>query len=540
MKKEKECFVLKKEITGLAIWQKDFLEKCFEAGRQISNAIKGKKLDDYNKMISLSEYMETKQKCREIRKKLEKDKENKELQKELKAQYAILNEIYGQYGFYKMAFLSKDIYGEHLEKYSKYLDAGIIQSVAEDVWTSYEKLLYGEGKKVHFIKFGNFSSLRARTNNSFLRYNLENDTIVIGRRNGEVHKQNKKNGTNKFTGQLIINIPRNFKDDFETKAFKEHNIKYCILKREYIRKKIKYYLEIVFDGISPNAEKMKQQWNGVGTLGIDVGVQHLATYNDRTLEANMFEIAEDCNNPHKRIAEIRRKMDRSRRGTNQQQFNKDGTINKGKKCKIRSNHYKKLLLELKELYRKPAAKRKLYWESLSKKMVLESENIFIEDESYKIWQERFKEGKGKKKKKKHYGCYIENKAPSEGVELIKRKSNYVGIPMKKIGVNTVKATQYNHLTDSFDTDKKLTDRWNHDKRDTQRDLTSAMYITCIKDDKIDKKIVKRKWNDFKNSHNELINQIIEENKNGKLLLGAMGIQQRYPNISLKSNNINAH
>lgn len=540
MKKEKECFVLKKEIKGLAIWQKDFLEKCFEAGRKSYNSIKGKKLNDYNKMIELPEYIEAKQKCKKIKKELEKNKNNKDLQKQLKEQYSVLDRIYGEYGFYKMAFLAKNIYSDSLNKYSKYLDASIIQSIAEDVWTSYEKLLYGTGQKVHFIKFGNFSSLRGRTNKSFLRYNLNNNTIVIGRQNRKIHKQNKKNKTNKFTGQLIINVPRNLKDDFETKAFSEHTIKYCILKREYIREKIKYYLEIVFDGISPNAEKMKQQWNGIGTLGIDIGVQHLATYNDRTLNAEMFEIAENCRNPHKQIAEIKRKMDRSRRATNQQQFNENGTIDKGKKCKTTSKHYKKLLLKLKELYRKPAAKRELYWQEFSKRIVLSSESIIIEDESYKIWQERFKEGKGKYKSKKHYGCYIENKAPSKGVELIKRKSSYVEIPMKKIGVNTIKATQYNHLTSSFDENKKLTDRWNHDERDSQRDLTSAMYLTCIKNDKIDKNIVEDKWNDFKKSHDKLIKKKIEENKNGKLLLGAMGIQQRYPNVALKSNDINAH
>ena len=254
----------------------------------------------------------------------------------------------------------------------------------------------------------------------------------------------------------------------------------------------------------------------------------------------MFEIAEECRNPHKKIAEVRRAMDRSRRATNKKIFNEDGTINKGKKCKIISNRYRKLLLELKELYRKPAAKRELWWQIYSKQIVLNSEKILIEDESYKEWQEKKPEGTGKHKSKKHYGCYIENKVPSKGVSLILRKAGYVNISVEKLGINTLKATQYNHIDNTFDKDKKLTDRWNHDLRDSQRDLTSAMYLTCVKDNKIDKATVEKKWGSFKSSHDKLIQKLIQENKNGKLLLGAMGIQQRFPDIALKSNNINAH
>ena len=543
MKEEKQCFVLKKEVVGLAEWQKQFLEKCFEAGRQTSNGIKGKILQNYKKMIEIPEYIDAKQKYKEIKKQLEKEKDKiiqKDLKNRLKEQSDILNKIQYEYDLYAMGVRKTKYYKEYLDKYSQYLDRNLISSITDNVWKSFETVLFKDGKDIHFIKYGNFKTLEAKDNQRFLKYNIDDNSFYIGRRNPEIHKLNKKNNTNKFDGRLIMKIQRNNKDDFEIEAFNNHTIKYCILKREYIRKKIKYYLEIVFDGESPNAEKMRQQWNGVGTLGVDIGVQHLATYNDKTNKTEMFEIAEDCRNPHKQIAEIKRKMDRSRKAMNSQQFNKDGTISKGKKCKKRSNHYLKLLLELKELYRKPAAKRELWWQCYSKQMVLNSTSILIEDESYKEWQKKLDEGKGRHKSKKHYGQYIENKAPSKGIEFFTRKSKYVTIPFTKLSVSDIKATQYNHTNDTFDTTKKLTDRWNHDTRDSQRDLTSAMYLTCIKDGKIDKEIVNKKWKNFKKSHDKLIQIKIEENKNGKMLLGAMGIQQRFPNILLKSNDINAH
>ena len=545
---EKLNFILKKEIKGLAEWEKHFLLECFERGRQSSNYIKRMMLPKFEEMTSLPEYIDAKNKYKEIKKEYDKisekkDKESKDIAKELKLkmkeQTDILNKIQYKYKFYKMGFLSKEMYNKSLERHSKYLDVNIIQSISEDVWKSFESVMFGSGKEVHFIKFGNFNTLRGRDNNRFLRYEIDTNELIIGRKNRDIAKKNKTNGTHKFDGQLRIHIPRNLKDEFEVKAFAEHKIKYCILKKEYIRKKIKFYIEIVFEGESPNAEKLRKQYNGCGTLGIDVGVQHMATYNDRQLKAKIFEMVEGCNNPHKEIAEIKRKMDRSRRATNKQQFNKDGTIDKGKKCTKRSNRYHKLLLELKELCRKPAAKRELTWQCYSKNVVLDSEEIIVEDDNKKEWQQRLKEGKGKHKSKKHYGCYIENKAPAKGLELIARKAKYVNIPYRKVSVSSVKATQYNHITDSFE-EKKLTDRWNHDDRDTQRDLTSAMYLTCIINNKIDKNMVNKKWGDFKTAHDEEINNKIKENEDGKLLLGAMGLQQRYPNIALKSNNINAH
>lgn len=555
---EKQNFVLKKEIKGLAKWEEHFILECLERGRKTSNHIKGEKLPKFKEMINLKQYIRAKHKYgkyknyhKKIEKKIKNDEYDKKqtskakktlnkLTKMMKKQTDNLNKIQYQYGFYKMGFLGKEVYESSLELHNEYLDAGLIQSVSEDVWKSYKSILFGDGKEIHFIKFGNFNTLRGRNNESFLRYEVETDELIIGRKNSNIAKLNKKNGTHKFDGQLRIHIPRNLKDDFEVKAFAEHKIKYCILKKEYIRKKIKFYIEIVFEGESPNAEKLRQQYNGCGTLGIDVGVQHMATYNDRQQKADIFEMAEGCNNPHKEIAEVKRKMTRSRKAMNKQQFNEDGTIDKGKKCKNVSKRYQKLLMELKELYRKPAAKRELAWQCYSKKAVLSSEKIIVEDDNKKEWQKRLKEGKGKHNSKKHYGCYIENKAPAKGLELIERKSKYVRIPYQKVGVQSIKATQYNHIDDSFDIDKKLTNRWNYDERDSQRDLTSAMYLTCLKDGKIDKDIVNKKWDDFKNAHNEEINKKIVENKNGKLLLGAMGLQQRYPNIKLKSNNINAH
>ena len=63
-------------------------------------------------------------------------------------------------------------------------------------------------------------------------------------------------------------------------------------------------------------------------------------------------------------------MDRSRRATNHNKYNDDGTIKKGNKDKwIRSKRYWKLLFELKEICRKLAAKRKLMHNQMANKVL---------------------------------------------------------------------------------------------------------------------------------------------------------------------------
>ena len=108
---EKLNFILKKEIKGLAEWEKHFLLECFERGRQSSNYIKRMMLPKFEEMTSLPEYIDAKNKYKEIKKEYDKvsekkDKESKDIAKELKLkmkeQTDILNKIQYKYKFYKM------------------------------------------------------------------------------------------------------------------------------------------------------------------------------------------------------------------------------------------------------------------------------------------------------------------------------------------------------------------------------------------------------------------------------------------------------
>ena len=182
-------------------------------------------------------------------------------------------------------------------------------------------------------------------------------------------------------------------------------------------------------------------------------------------------------------------MERSRRKTNPNNFNQDGTIKKQGSKKVvwvRSNAYLKLLLRLKELYRKQAAIRKLQHEVLANEILKLGDNIFVETMNFSGLQKRSsqteKNEDGKFKKKKRFGKSIGNRAPSMLISIIDRKLSYYDKMLNKIDTWSVKASQYNHVEETYKK-KKLSQRWNHfGDIKVQRDMYSAFLIMNVEPD----------------------------------------------------------
>ena len=127
-------------------------------------------------------------------------------------------------------------------------------------------------------------------------------------------------------------------------------IAYCRLVRKTIRRKVKYYFQLVMKGNPPQKREITE-----GEVGLDIGISTLAAVSDKEVMIKEFCEGLDMLEKEKRM--ILRKMDRSRRATNPSKYNADGTNKKGNKDKwIRSKRYWKQLFELKEICRKLAAK----------------------------------------------------------------------------------------------------------------------------------------------------------------------------------------
>ena len=159
-------------------------------------------------------------------------------------------------------------------------------------------------------------------------------------------------------------------------------------------------------------------------------------------------------------------MDRSRRFTNPNNYNVDGTINKQGNKKLKwnkSNHYIKYQNELKELYRKQANIRKYQHECLANYIISLGNKVYVEKMNFAGLQKRAinteKNDKGKFKRKKRFGKSLANKAPSMLLTIINRKLAYYGEKLIEIDTINAKASQFNHFDGTY-TKKTLSQRWN--------------------------------------------------------------------------------
>jgi hypothetical protein len=365
----------------------------------------------------------------------------------------------------------------------------VARKIADNLWRGYEKLFYGNGKSLHYKKYGEVNSLAGESNKSGIRFC--NNTIVW-------------NG-------LKIKVVIDSKNNYELQALK-CDIVYSTIVRRCIRNKYKYYVQILFKGNPPVKINKRtgeiKHTIGKGDVGLDIGVSTIAIASET--DVKLLELADRVQNIENQKRRLLRKMDRSRRTTNVDNFNSDGTIKKQGNKKLNwneSNHYRRDKQKLKELYRKQAAVRKYQHECLANYILSLGNKIYVEKMSFSGLSKRStkteKNEKGKYKSKKRFGKTIANHAPSMLLSIIDRKLKYFGERLIEINTIEAKASQFNHFDGTFNK-KKLSQRWNDfNGIKVQRDIYSSFLIMNVADDlsSFDEKKCNDRWNDFLRLHN---------------------------------------
>ena len=114
---------------------------------------------------------------------------------------------------------------------------------------------------------------------------------------------------------------------------------------------LRYYLVVTLDGDAPHRERKIK----TGIMGIDPGVSTMAVVSDT--DCILEELAPDADVYEKQIHKLEQHMDISKRISNPDNFNPDGTVKKRKDCKpwVFSNSYKAARRKRKTLYRKKSA-----------------------------------------------------------------------------------------------------------------------------------------------------------------------------------------
>lgn len=434
-------------------YQEDILNKRFEIGRQIYNSLVNVTQKRYKEMIKTKKY-------RTI---LYSLTGNKKSDKEIWKQ---INDIRNQYGMSEYSFYA-DV--KQMQKHFKdNIDSLTARSIAATLWKSYDKLFYGNGKKVYYKKYGELNSLEGKSNSSGIRFK---DDMILW------------NG-------LKIPVVIDYDNYYECQAM-QSKICYNRIVRKYVRNKYKYYVQIVFKGNPPikvytETGEIKHHI-GQGDVGLDIGTSTIAIASKS--DVKIFELADRVQNIENQKKKLLREMDRSRRATNPDNYNEDGIIKKQGNKKViwnKSNHYIKYQNELKELYRKQADIRKYQHECLANYIISLGNKVYVEKMNFAGLQKRAKNTekneKGKFKRKKRFGKSLANKAPSMLLTIIDRKLGYYGEKLIKINTFEAKASQFNHFDGAY-TKKSLSQRWNYfNGIKVQRDLYSAFLIMNINDD----------------------------------------------------------
>lgn len=433
-------------------YQEDVLNKRFKVGRYIYNSLVNVTQKRYKEMIKTKKYRNL------ISVLTENKKSNKEIWKQI-------NDIRKQYGMSEYSF-HEDV--KQMQNHFKdNIDSFTAQKIATQLWKSYDKLFYGNGNKIYYKRHGELNALEGKSNRTGIRF--KDNTILW-------------NG-------LKIPVVIDYDNDYEYQAM-QSKICYNRIIRKYISNKYKYYVQIVFKGNPPIkliAETGEiKHYMGTGDVGLDIGTRTIAISSQS--DVKILELADRIQNIEDQKKKLLRKIDRSRRATNPENYNEDGTIKKHGNKKVlwnQSNHCIKYQNELKELYRKQADIRKYQHECLANYIISLGNKVYVEKMNFAGLQKRAKKteknDKGRFKRKKRFGKSLANKAPSMLLTIIDRKLRYYGEKLIEINTSEARASQFNHFDGTYKK-KSLSQRWNDfDGLKIQRDMYSAFLIMNIND-----------------------------------------------------------
>ena len=457
-------------------WQKARLDKLFRVSCQMSNNLIADRRKALEQMERTRAWKEAQSNIAVLRdKKKEKLIDEDTADALLAPWYDKRSELLSKFGFTEYAFQAR--MKKWRRHHKKLVHSQVAQKLASSVWQKFEAYFFRNGERTDFISWTEFFSIEGKNNTTGIIY-----------QDGQV-----KLGKMKIPVKLPKRDGRSSGDIYETEAL-SRRVKYCRIKRQWCEKGWRYFIQLTLEGIPPikvrpTGEVMHSI--GSGRVGLDIGTQTLAYSSDRAV--GLVELAPAVKSIDAELRRINRAMDRSRRATNPQMFNADGTIvsadklppgclnRYGKRSWIKSKRYEELAAKRRALQQKQAALRRQQHHELVNQLLAYGDEFYIEQMRWNGLVKKSKEAKksktGKNLSRKRFGKSIANKAPATFVNILEDKVVRVGGSFQKIKTWEAKASQYNHLDHSYNK-KKLSQRWNQmpDGRCIQRDLYSAFLI----------------------------------------------------------------
>lgn len=403
------------------VYQEHILEKRFRLGEHLYNNFLNFEKKKFYEMTKRKDYRDAQNLIKELTiqiNSLDEFKESKqliqELRKQRKEQYDII------YNIKKMFDWSEFGFTNDMKKYRKYYKANLNSTICDNLsgrcFKAFEKMeselikdqyRNDEDKVnpcVHYKRKGSLRCLTAKKNSTGIRFSLDEGNRI---------------GTVKWQG-LVFSIDLSKCTLYEWQAL-QSEICYCAVKREKIKGKWKYYIQITLKGHVPDkfdkqTGELKRQL-GKGNVGLYFTSTSLTVSTENGVKTYPLEIK---NNEDKKT-ELLQKMDTSRRATNPNNYNEDGTSKE--KSEIKGWHfskaYKKYRAELYEIYRKECEEKKLLQEILANEVIASGDVFNCNKMDFKFLQ-------------RNLGRKIQSASPAMLKSTIERKLSYYNVSINEI------------------------------------------------------------------------------------------------------------
>ena len=358
-----------------------------ESGRRIFNAVLGESLKRLNRLRESEEWSL----ASEIKNQKEKNKAYGQAHKKY---------LFTEYALHDLAGLIRKSGG-----FSDRIGSHETQKIATRVWSALEEYRFGIRGKPRFKGFKRpIHSLEGKTNKACIRFKKETSTLHWGKLSLRI-----KTPDTPYVCEALSN-----------------KTKFCRIVWRNIKGRRRWFVQLVQSGEAPN----RYEFLATGAeVGLDIGPSTIAIVSE--IGTGLERFAPSVEQPWDLIKKIQRKMARSQRATNPDNFNENGTVKKGARQWVKSSRYLLLESQLRELERNLASRRKSDHGKLANKVMGLGTIIKTEKLSYIGLQ-------------KNYGRSVKQRAPSAFIDLLNRKAERAGGKLIQLNTWALKMSQFDH------------------------------------------------------------------------------------------------
>ena len=299
---------------------------------------------------------------------------------------------------------------------SKQLHSDVKQVLADNLWKAWSAWLFdGKGKPRFKGVSRGLHSLRGKKNTTGISWKPELQSV-------------------RYAGSLYrVHIPQ--KDTYAREALRDGNdwrkAKYCAIVRKTIRGKLRYFVQITLEGTPPT--KIVPATSNL-KVGIDPSMANMTlAFSNGVVEK--VKTSPAVVNRVKDIRRLQRAMDRSKRATNPDNFNTNGTVKHGAKTWAYSKAYQRLRFEVSDLQRRKADARKNTHGQLINLILQSAGDIRIEKNDWKARQQDTR-----------FSRFVGQGAPGEFVQRLLSKADRAGLKATCVNPERIKPTERDLLT----------------------------------------------------------------------------------------------